>query len=90
MAEKQNSLKLNNRFTFQEEEETSLNTNYLMQVEDHGIFGMFMIGKRNIFKLGKARKVQRGTASLENFSAPKFSLDLSNKFEEWMNQMMLQ
>ena len=58
VTKEQKGLKLTNRFTFQEEEETSLNTNYLMQVEDHGIFGMFMIGKRNMFKLGKARKVK--------------------------------
>ena len=55
MIKKQNGLKLTNRFTFQEEE---LTTECLMQEGDQGVLGMFMIGKRNIFKLGKARKVK--------------------------------
>ena len=54
---KQNGLKLTNRFTFKEEEETCPDTECLMQKDGHVILGMFMIGKQNIFKLGKARKV---------------------------------
>ena len=57
VMKKQNGLKLTNRFTFQEEE-TCPTTECLMQEDDQGVFGMFIIGKRNIFKLGKARKVK--------------------------------
>ena len=52
--DEQNGLKLTNRFTYEEEEETEC----LMQEDDQGVLGMFMIGKRNIFKLGKERKVK--------------------------------
>ena len=57
VMKKQNGLKLTNRFTFQEEE-TCPTTECLMQEDDQVMLGMFIVGKRNIFKVGKGKKLK--------------------------------
>ena len=68
-----NGIGASNRFVFEEEEETGSNKESPRQEEVQKFCSMFMIGKRNIFKMQHLRKVK--SASIKEKFEESFKFD---------------
>ena len=71
--EEPNGFQVSNRFVFEEEERTSSNEESPKQEDVKKFCSMFMIGKRNIFKLQKSGKVK--SVPIEEKSEESFKCD---------------
>ena len=68
-----NGIRASNRFVFEEEEETDSHMESPKQEEVQKFCSMFMIGKRNIFKMQHLRKVK--SASIKEKFEESFKFD---------------